>query len=85
MRKLKLSFALYKLLKIILPLFKTTILTQQIIKHIIKGDWFKIWDGLVKITARKRARIAFDISLGLKKLFGNNNKPKVAISDDSQI
>jgi len=79
MRKLKLSFALYKLLKIILPLFKITILTQHIIKHISKGEWSKIWDGLVQKTARKRARIAFDISLGVKKLFGNNNKPKVAI------
>ena len=48
----------------------------------IKGNWAKIWNGLVKTTERKRARIAFDISLGLKKLFGNHNKPKVAISDD---
>ena len=81
MRKLKLSFALYKLLKIILPLFKTTVLTQQLIKHIIKGDWSKMWNGLVKITARKRARIAFDISLGIKKLSGNYIEPKVAVSN----
>ena len=81
MRKLKLSFALYKILKIILPLFKTTVLTQQLIKHIIKGDWSKMWNGLVKITARKRARIAFDISLGIKKLSGNYIEPKVAVSN----
>ena len=81
MRKLKLSFALYKFLKITLPLFKTTILTQQLIKHIFKGDLSKIWNGLVKITARKRARIAFDISLGIKKLSGNYIEPKIAVSN----
>ena len=85
MKKLKLSYVMFKLLKILLPFLKSIRIGQQVLKYVIKGDWNKIWDSLNKLTQRKRARIAFDISLGLKKLFGTNKKPSIVAASENNM
>ena len=68
MRQLKLSWILFKILKILHPLFKIVRMAQQTLRDMLKGNWSKIWTTLHKVYLRKKARIPYEISLGFKKL-----------------
>ena len=73
MRKLKLSWALYKILKISLPFFKMIRGAQTVLKDLLKGNWIKIWNQMKKWSLRKKARLRYEVSLGFKKLMKATN------------
>ena len=73
MRKLKLSWSLYKILKISLPFFKMIRGAQTILKDLLKGNWIKIWNQMKKWSLRKKARLRYEVSLGFKKLMKATN------------
>ena len=86
MRKLKLSWILFKILKVSLPFFKMIRNIQQIIKDMIKGNWIIIWNRMKKWFLRKQARIRYEISLGFKKITGNADRtPTSVLPDDNQM
>jgi radical SAM superfamily enzyme YgiQ (UPF0313 family) len=68
MRKLKISWVLFKMLKILNPFITIINSSQQTVKDMFEGNWFKIWSRMQKWFVRKKARIAYEISLGFKKL-----------------
>jgi len=69
-RSSKLNWSFFWMLKILYPLLKIFRSSQQLLKNIIKGDWDSIWKiiQIRKWYLRKKARVTYDISLGLKKL-----------------
>ena len=85
MRKLKLSWALYKTLKISFPFFKMTRTVQTTLKDMLKGNWIKIWNQMKKWSLRKKARLRYDISKGFKKLIKNSNQPRASVTDNNQM
>jgi len=85
MRQLKISWILYKILKMLLLIFSTIRNMQETSKDMLKGNWIKIWNQMKNWFLRKKARIGYDISLGFKKLTGNSNQPKISVADDSQM
>jgi hypothetical protein len=70
--ELLLSLIVFKFLKAIHPLFKTIKNTKKIIKNILSGNWRILYTQIYKWYQRKKARIAYDISIGFKKLKGVN-------------
>ena len=85
MRQLKISWILYKTLKMLLPVFSIIRNTQETLKDMTKGNWIKIWNQMKKWFLRKKARIKYEISLGFKKLKRNSNQPRVSVADDNQM
>jgi hypothetical protein len=85
MRKLKISWVLFKILKFLLPFFKIVQTLQQALRDILKGNWIKIWGGFEKWFLHKKARIAYEISLGFKKLTNSQTQPSAPVSDDNQM
>ena len=85
MRKLKISWVLFKILKILNPFIAIIKSAQQAVKDMLKGNWFKIWHQTQKWFERKKARIGYEISLGFKKLRGKSNQPKISVTDDAQM
>ena len=67
---LKLNLGLFWVLKAIYPLLKIIRSTQKVLKNITKGDWDSIWKiiQIRKWYSRKKARLSYDFSLGLKKI-----------------
>jgi len=68
MREIKLSQILFKILKILLPFLKIIKLIQQTLKDIFSGNLSRVSSGINKWFIRKKARISYEIQLGLKKL-----------------
>ena len=85
MRQLKISWILYKILKILLPIFRIIRNMQETLKDMLKGNWIKIWNQMKKWFLRKKARIGYEISLGFKKLMGNSKHPRISVADDNQM
>ena len=73
MRKLKLSWTLYKTLKISFPFFKIMRGVQSAFKDLLKGNWIKILNQIKEWSLRKKARLKYEISLGFKKLIKTTN------------
>ena len=69
-RSLKLNWVLFWVLKMLLPFFKIIRSVQQVLKDMQKGNWDAIWNKIQirKWYLRKKARISYDIALGLRKL-----------------
>jgi radical SAM superfamily enzyme YgiQ (UPF0313 family) len=70
MRLLKLNWILFWILKMLNPLFKIVRFAQQVLRDVLKGNWSAVKNNLqiYKWYQRKKARIAYDFSLGLKKI-----------------
>ena len=85
MRKLKISWILFKVLKMLYPFFKIIRTMKLILKDILKGNWINIWNKTKKWFLRKKARIRYEISLGFKKLTRNSNQPRISVADDNQM
>jgi len=68
MRKLKLSWALFKILKMSLPVLKAIQSIKLTLKDIFNGNWNKLYTQSYKWFLRKKARILYDVSIGFKKL-----------------
>ncbi len=70
MRLLKLNWILFWILKMLNPLFKIVRFAQQVLRDVLKGNWSTVKDNLqiYKWYQRKKARIAYDFCLGLKKI-----------------
>ncbi len=70
MRLLKLNWILFWILKMLNPLFKIIRFAQQVLRDVLKGNWSAVKNNLqiYKWYQRKKARIAYDFSLGLKKI-----------------
>ena len=58
---------------------------QEASKDMLKGNWIKVWNQTKNWFLRKKARIRYDISLGLKKLKGNSNQSKISVVDENQM
>jgi len=69
-RLLKLNWILFWILKMLNPLFKIVRFAQQVLRDVLKGNWSTVKNNLqiYKWYQRKKARIAYDFSLGLKKI-----------------
>ena len=85
LRQLKVSVVLYKILKMLLPIFKIIKNLQEALQDILKGNWNKIWKQVKKWFLRKQARIRYEISLGFKKLTKNSNRARVSVADDNYM
>ena len=70
MRLLKLNWILFWILKMLYPLFKIVRFAQQVLRDVLKGNWSTAKNNLklYKWYQRKKARIAYDFFLGLKKI-----------------
>jgi len=70
MRLLKLNWILFWILKMLNPLFKIVRFAQQVLRDVLKGNWSAVKNNLqiYKWYQRKKARIAYDFFLGLKKI-----------------
>ena len=70
MRLLKLNWILFWILKMLYPLFKIVRFAQQVLRDVLKGNWSAAKNNLqiYKWYKRKKARIAYEFSLGLKKI-----------------
>ena len=85
LRQLKISKVLYKILKMLLPLFKIARNLQSTLKDVLKGNWNKLWKQMKNWFLRKQARIRYEISLGYRKLTGSSNRPRVSVADDNYM
>ena len=70
MRLLKLNWILFWILKMLNPLFKIVRFAQQVLRDVLIGNWITAKNNLklYKWYQRKKARIAYDFFLGLKKI-----------------
>jgi len=70
MKLLKLNWILFWILKMLNPLFKIVRFAQQVLRDVLKGNWSAVKNNLqiYKWYQRKKARIAYDFFLGLKKI-----------------
>ena len=85
LRELKISQILYRILKTSLTFFKIIRSLQEISKDLLKGNWSKVFGQMKKWFLRKKARIKYEISLGLKKLTGSSNRAGISVADDNNM
>ena len=67
----------------LLPVFRIIRNMQEALKDMLKGNWIKVWNQMKMWFLRKKARIRYEISLGVKKLTGKSNQPKISVTDNN--